>query len=358
LIDKLSFLKGASDGGAGSVEEERLMQLFQNRAGLKKAHADLQDEFYLLRDRLKQQEGATIRVQEQLDALGELLGDPATGFNALVFFQLRSLWKVCHQQLTQFAAELTRTQEAREIARHAEDCEIVRRSRVSDADARLAAAQTAFQDQQTRLGAIQAELARRRAFWHYFGRRRLQKAVDAQRQEVSAADSAVLRILGERRAVAEEAAPPFPGISLAARRNINLAIIGYAELLCEHVDAFGLTSKAKEAVARRVQEMSFGSRLECEGYMQRVQAAIAAVTGQKQVNGSVKLKLDRLRASCDYRNAADTVPTADSLAAPGAAKPVRLAVVGGAPAAPAAPAGPAWNVLAEDYWDVYTLMLR
>ena len=46
------------------------MQLFQNRAGLKKAHADLKDEFHLLRDRLKQQEGATIRVQEQLDALG------------------------------------------------------------------------------------------------------------------------------------------------------------------------------------------------------------------------------------------------------------------------------------------------
>jgi len=33
----------------------------------------------LLRDRLKQQEGSTIRVQEQLDALGDLLGDPKTG---------------------------------------------------------------------------------------------------------------------------------------------------------------------------------------------------------------------------------------------------------------------------------------
>jgi hypothetical protein len=59
------------------------MQLFQNRAGLKKAYADLKDEFHLLRDRLKQQEGATIRVQEQLDALGDLLGDPKTGFSAL-----------------------------------------------------------------------------------------------------------------------------------------------------------------------------------------------------------------------------------------------------------------------------------
>ena len=54
LIDKLSFLKGGAEGGAVSADEERLMQLFQNRAGLKKAYADLKDEFHLLRDRLKQ----------------------------------------------------------------------------------------------------------------------------------------------------------------------------------------------------------------------------------------------------------------------------------------------------------------
>ena len=50
MIDKLSFLKGGLDGGAVSADEERLMQLFQNRAGLKNAYADLKDEFHLLRD--------------------------------------------------------------------------------------------------------------------------------------------------------------------------------------------------------------------------------------------------------------------------------------------------------------------
>src|SRR5260370_8963886 len=118
LIDRLSFLKGGAEGGAASPDEERLMQLFQNRAGLKKAYADLKDEFHLLRDRLKQQEGATIRIQEQMDALGELLGDPKTGFGALVFFQLRTLWKSCHQQLSTFSADLTRHQEAPAVANH------------------------------------------------------------------------------------------------------------------------------------------------------------------------------------------------------------------------------------------------
>src|SRR5277367_471168 len=337
------------DGGAVSPDEERLMQLFQNRAGLKKAYADLKDEFHLLRDKLKQQEGATIRIQEQMDALGELLGDPKTGFSALVFFQLRALWKTCHQQLSTFAADLTRQQEAREVAKHKADVDAQKNARLADADQRLRGAGAAADSQRRALADAQSEILRLTAFWHYFKRRRRQKSLESLRQQVVMADAAVGDLHAERSAIEHEAAAEFPGISLAARRNINLAIISYAELLCETVDAFGLAAKAKEAVARRVHEMSFGTRADCESYMQRVQKALAAVANQKQIGTAVRVKLERLRATCDYRNAADTVPTADSLT------PVVPEPELGQPRPPAAPA---WNVLAEDYWDLYTLLLR
>ncbi|HEY2677567.1 MAG TPA: hypothetical protein VGI65_11415 [Steroidobacteraceae bacterium] len=348
MIDKLSFLKNVAEGSA-SADEERLMQLFQNRAGLKKAYADLKDEFHLLRDKLKQQEGATIRVQEQLDALGELLGDPKTGFSALVFFQLRALWKTCHQQLSTFAADLTRQQEAREVAKHKADVEAQKNARLADADQRLRAAGAAADSQRRALAEAQHEISRLTAFWHYFRRRRRQKSLESLRQQVLMADSAVGDLHAERSAIEHEAAAEFPGISLAARRNINLAIISYAELLCEHADAHGLAARAKEAVARRVHEMSFGSRADCESYMQRVQKALQAVANQKQIGSAVRVKLERLRATCDYRNTADTVPTADSLS-PALPEPEL--------GAPRPPAAPAWNVLAEDYWDLYTLLLR
>jgi hypothetical protein len=86
--------------------------------------------------------------------------------------------------------------------------------------------------------------------------------------------------------------------------------------------------------------MSFGTRADCEGYMQRVQKAQAAIANQKQITGGVRAKLERLRGTCEYRNSADTVPTADSLTAATAASAVN------------------WNVLAEDYWDLYNLLLR
>jgi hypothetical protein len=353
LIDKLSFLKGGIDGGAVSADEERLMQLFQNRAGLKKAYADLKDEFHLLRDRLKQQEGATIRVQEQLDALGDLLGDPKTGFGALVFFQLRALWKTCHQQLSAFATDLTRQQETRELAKHKAESDAAKKLRLADVDRRLEEAAIEADLQRQHLAAAQSELGRLTAFWHYFRRRRRQKSLESLRHHVVVADAAVGDLHAERSAADRETPPEFPGISLAARRNINLAIISFAELLCENVDVYGLAARAKEAVARRVHEMSFGSRADCEGFMQRVQNAQAAVANQKQITGALKAKLDRLRATCEYRNNADTVPTADSLAPAAAA--VDDAEAGKTSKAPAAPP---WNVMAEDYWDLYTLLLR
>ena len=348
MIDKLSFLKTAADGGGTTPDEERLLQLFQNRAGLKKAHADLKDEFHLLRDRLKQQEGATLRVQEQLDALGDLLANPNTGFGALVFYQLRGLWKLCNHQLTEFAAELTRTQEAREVAKHGADCAAFKLARLADVDRRLHAAAMEAERERAALQAAQNELKRLTAFWHYFERRRRHRSLGAFRQRVAVADAAVGELHAERSATGQQPDAEFPGISLGARRNINLAIISYAELLCESVDAFGLAGRAKEAVARRVHEMMFGSRSDCEGYMLRVQKALSAVAQQKQITAAVKLKLERLRSQCAYRNAADTVPTADSLAPPPQTDAARGART----------TGTAWNVLAEDYWDLYTVLLR
>lgn len=344
MIDKLNFLRRGTDAAAASAEDERLMQLFQNRAGLKKAYDDLQEELHLLGDRLKQQEGATLRLQEQLDQLADLLADPKTGYGALVFFQLRALWKTCHQQLASFATELSRQHEVRESAAYLAEWGAKQREKVIQVDERLrssmAHAAVVREDLRGMIDGVQ----RLKAFWHYFRRRRLLKATGPLRSVVAAADAEVAAHLAERRALNDETMPPFPGISLRARRNANLAIIGYAELLCELVEGFSVTVRTKEAVARRVQDMEFGSRADCERDMLRIQKALAAVTGQNPLKAGVKEKLETLRSCCQYRNEADTVPTADSLesarshTATGAVYP--------------------WNVLAEDYWDLYTLLLR
>ena len=51
------------------VEDGRVVELFRSRAELRKQHEELHDTVQRMRDRLKQQEAATQRVQEMFEGL-------------------------------------------------------------------------------------------------------------------------------------------------------------------------------------------------------------------------------------------------------------------------------------------------
>src|SRR5581483_2755820 len=117
-LRQLGFLKLNFRQDAPPEEEGRVLALFRNRAELKKAYGELQEEIYRLQDRMKQQEGATQRVQEMLSALEGRLGMSDTAYPALVFYQLRRLWQSGRELIEQFVADLTRQQEDRERRAH------------------------------------------------------------------------------------------------------------------------------------------------------------------------------------------------------------------------------------------------
>src|ERR1700730_16877406 len=117
-LRQLGFLKVNFRQDAPSEEEDRVLTLFRNRAELKKAYGELQDEIYRLKDRVKQQEGATQRVQEMLSALEQRLGAQESGYPALVFYQLRGLWQLGRELIEQFVADLARQLEERERRLH------------------------------------------------------------------------------------------------------------------------------------------------------------------------------------------------------------------------------------------------
>ena len=124
-------------GHRPSAEDERLVALFRNRAELKKELGALDDERHRLLDRLKLQEGATMRVEEQFAALEQYLGRAEEGYKSLAYFQLKGLWRVAAKRLEQFAAELTRQQKDRERRQQLAEFDRVKRARVADVDREL-----------------------------------------------------------------------------------------------------------------------------------------------------------------------------------------------------------------------------
>ena len=332
-------------------EDHRVLTLFRNRAELKKAYGGLQDELYRLKDRVKQQEGATARVQEMLGGLESRLGVVDTAYPALVFYQLRALWQRGREILEQFSADLSAQQEERE--RRALLAEFNRRQTVrrQTLDRNLSAAvdlHTATQQAVAELNTRQASLTR---FWHYFKRREVEKRLVAAREVAQQAAVALENARAAGRALAEEPVPDFPGLSVDARRAINNAVIAYAEVLCLRLADTPLVMMAREATGRREPVDEYGDRKECESLIALIARARTQLDSRASVAQEVKERSEQLRQVARYRNPVDTAPTSESV---GLGEDVML---GGRRLEPTA-AARLPNVLAEDTWDLFRVLLR
>ena len=342
---KLPFRKDAPD-----EEEGRVLALFRNRAELKKAYGELQDEIYRLKDRVKQQEGATQRVQEMLVSLEARLGLPESAYPALVFYQLRRLWQTGREIIEQFVGDLSRQQDERErrqhVAEHNRRMFTRREALTSDMDQARARAEQCANE----LSGMQAERARLTRFWHYFKRRALEHRITAA-TAANAQASEMLAVAGAAvEALEHEPVPEFPGLSLEARRAINLAAIALAEVLCLRLVRTPLVQLAKEATARREVTDEYGAPQECAALMAEIENAYVLIQSRVNIAQEIKVRSERIKQAARYRNPPDTAPTADSIALSEGDVLVTEAVGANRARVP--------NVLAEDTWDLFRVLLR
>jgi hypothetical protein len=349
-LRQLGFLKLTRPSDAAAPEERRVVALFKNRAELKKAYGELQEEIYRLKDRIKQQEGATKRVQEMLGGLESRLAVSDTAYPALVFYQLRGLWQSGRELLEQFVADLSRQQEERERRQHLAECNRRRFGRQQTTEAALRAAESELASARGRVGAAEQARSRLSRLWHYFARKRAERLLATARSECAAAEAALGKAREDLQALEAEALPEFAGLSIEARRAINLAAIAYAEVMCLKLAKTDLVKLAKEATARRESSDDYGARPECEALMTQITRARAVLCDRANVGPEIRSRTDRLKQNARYRAAVDTVPSAESLAfSEGDA-------LAGDDAGSTAARMP--NVLAEDTWDVFRVLLR
>jgi hypothetical protein len=351
-LRQLGFLKLNLRPDGSPEEDHRVLALFRNRAELKKAYGGLQEESFRLKDLIKQQEAATQRAQDMLSALEGRLGASATAYPALVFYQLRRLWQAGRELITQLLADLVRQQEDRERRAHLAQHNRQQFARRQAAEAQLRAAEAQHAEAQAQHAALAAAGAQLTRWWHYFKRRALERRLaTAATAETSAAASrgqAQLNLEEVERA----AAPEFSGLSLAARRAINLAAIAYAEVLCLRLTVLKtpLLELARQATARRETPDDYGTPRDCVllmGQIARAHELIGARAGAAQ---EIRVRSERLHRVARYRGANDTSPIVDSLAMSEGDVLVTEALGADASRLP--------NVLAEDTWDLFRILLR
>lgn len=347
ISDRLSQLL---PGTQQPVEDERLLQLYWNRAELKKELGRLQAEHLQLLEQIKKQEGAAIRAREQLDELERHLGDPDAATHALVYFQLRGLWRACAAKLARFAQQLQAQQQDRERRRQLIEFDQARRRQVAESGQRLSAARAAADSLEAQLKLMEAEFASRRGFWNYFLRRTLAEEIVSVRETWDTAATQVTDLSDDRAEIEGQAPPAFPGISVDGKRIVNTAVIAYAQQLARLLSNGGLAVLAKETTATRVLDIKYGDRDDCARLMALLREAISVVSDESENLAGLKECTDNLRAQASYRSDADTVPLTDSI---------------GTLSLPSAPVSglesinrTGINVLVDDYWDLYQALLR
>ncbi|HUO19724.1 MAG TPA: hypothetical protein VMU44_08120 [Steroidobacteraceae bacterium] len=342
-LRQLGFLKlNLRPEGREADPEHRVIELFRNRAELKKAYGGLQEETYRLKDLVKQQEAATARIQDMLNELEARLGSNDTAYSTLAFYQLRRLWQSGRELIAQFVADLARQQDERERKSHLALHNREQFARRQAAEARLAGARELNQEAGALVGQLEAEHGKLTRFWHYFKRRALEKRIHGAQAAAAAASAALIEAQARLEAVNAESLPEFPGLSLEARRAINLAAIAYAEVLCKRLQVIEqpLLAMAREATGRRTAADLYGGPKECVLLMGQIGRAQRLLSSKVALGEEIRRHTERLKPAIVYRGAADTCPTSDSVGA--------------------APEGSAHvpNVLAEDTWDLFRVLLR
>jgi hypothetical protein len=335
-------------------QAEQLLKLYWNRAGVKRELKALKRERFELLDKLKEQDGAIVRAQEQLEGLERLLTNPVAAANAMVYFQLRHLWRVGAQRLEQFGKELQLQREKRERVQ-LQDSALAKRRRRLEAIAEktrgLAEKRRALADECTRL---EQQLAQLNALFRLFRGPGLRKRIAGLANGRDVLDEKIeeLNALGEK--IQGEPLPEPEGLSLESRRLINAAVIALAQHVVLHFSEHDLASLAKTATERAVGEMKFGDRRDCDRMVERIREKIEELKLQKTLADSVKRRADQLLAQAKYRNETDSVPMvecaalihrtlgprseADDLMRRASDAPLRI------------------NVLADDYWDLFAVL--
>lgn len=335
-----------SRANPSSNEQEQLLKLFWNRAELKKEFDKLRAESATLSDQIAKQEALTLRVQQRLDELEVHLANPETANRAIAYYQLRAIWNGCHQRIASLATDLERTCRDREYREHVASFRSSLEASLAGVQREIAQAE--FQDDNCagEIKLLRTRRSRKHGLWNFFARRRLTVEIRNKRVEKKHTAARVRELQEEMHARLAQEPPSFGGLSIAARRLINLRVIAYAQELCLHFATDDLANLAREAAARGLTEVRYGNRRDCRALSGTAERVRQALEADSACLDRVRLRARYLQRNCHYRSDADTVPAADSLGG------IALLDEQGTKVGQSSSV----NVLVDEYWEVFSVL--
>jgi hypothetical protein len=310
-LSSLTAIFGNSD--EKSEDSEKLMELYWNRAELKKEFADMRKEQYRLKDLIKEHKGRTARVQQQLDHLESLLIDPDWVHNIAVFYQLRGLGKHCERKLARFAEQLKQQREQKTHDSVLDSWNEQRKEESRALEAQALDKRDQVQQLEDQLQFEQRRLTSMGAISRLFKGRSVMKLVDSL---ASRLETAVQEEQGLHDAIEEvmnREPPDHQGLDIAAKRSINLMILAFAQEIYSHFDEDGLARLVKESTEKSAGAINYGSRYECSQLLDRVQKSAERLKKSGDYADTLKRRAVLLGEKARFASNEDAVPAPGSM---------------------------------------------
>ena len=327
-------------------DNDKLKELFKNRAELKKEFAALDKEKRRLQQLIRKQEGATARITQRLEHLESLLVDPEWVHTVVVFYQLRSLNRRCAAKLAKFAEQL---KQQRENRRRETQLQAWRQRQ----DASKAAVDNKLRQVREQLRSLEDQLqgARRRADSMgglsriLTGRKTsdrlagLDERLDTARQKEQA-------LLQELDSIEREQHPDPPGLSIQEKRSVNYMIIAFAQHLYLQFDDRGLVALVKESGEKSVGAISYGNKPDCDQLLERIVRHVESMEKASDYADILKRRAELIAEHAVFLEDDDAVPVAGTVATVFAISP------GGSVTKSDA------NLVGDNYWGVASVLSR
>lgn len=311
----MSSLTAIFGNSAGKEQDsEKLMDLYWNRAELKKEFAGMRKEQFRLKDKIKQQESVSARLQQKLEHIEGLLADPQWAHNVVVHFQLRGMSQRCQNKLAKFAEQLKQQREQKQQECMIGDWNAGLAKEVEQVQEQILDTQESINRLEDQLQAERRRLTSMSAFSRLFRGRTITRTLDLLAEQVETAHQEE-RILGEQiDAIRNKKPPDTQGLNIPVKRSINLMILAFTQQIYLHFDRKELAEIIKEAGEKSVGALSYGDRNDCMELLKKMDTCAEKMEQSADFAGVLQKRAKILGDRAKYQGSSDAVPVASSVA--------------------------------------------
>lgn len=295
-------------------DTDKLVDLFRNRAELKKEFAALRNEKYQLQDRIKAHQGATERVQQKLNHLESLLLDPEWVHNVVVFYQMRRLAAHCESKIVRFAEQLKQQREQRVHSKVLVSWNEKRKKSSRKAQKKIGEQRLRVQMLEDQLQSERHKLLTMGSISKMLRGRSQASQVVSLEASIVAAQAREQELLQDLARVETLDPPAHQGLDIAVKRSINFMILAFVQQLYLDYAEDNLVGLAKESSEKSVGAVNYGTKYECDELLQRLTRRREEVEQAGDFAELLKTRAKMIAKTALFRNDDDAVPVPGTVA--------------------------------------------